>query len=220
MALAQRTRSSKRAKARFHNGRAIKTETQQFKPETPRPESLKDGDAATHAAATARPREEFDGPHLLLADMRTAFLLLNAARHRVIAGLFGIPKEQENLLTLVAVLMLADSTHRKAVRLMRGPLLSSADEAWVGAASLRELLCGVAGPSSRKTPMTGTLLTIAVVGGALSPAIVKSLHGIQSSSHRLFVGFHGRYGYLVDPGNWRARRAAATETQRRPRRSG
>lgn len=202
MASTQRSASSNAT-----NGRQSVADGRSVDAQLPRSQPAANADPTRDVSPPATLREEFGGVRLLVGDIRTASLLVNAARHRIIGGLFGVPREQENLLTLVAVLTMAGWTQRRIERLMRTP--PEAGETLLGAASLREVLCAVAGPSSRETPMTGTLLAIAVAAGAASPAVIKSVHGIRSSSHRLVVGFHRRYGYVVDPGHWRARRAAS-----------
>jgi hypothetical protein len=68
---------------------------------------------------------------------------------------------------------------------------------------VREALARVAGPDSRDTPLLSSLLAIAVIGGAAR----SGLRGIRGSGHSADVAFHRRYGYLIDPGHWRSRRA-------------
>jgi hypothetical protein len=167
------------------------------------------------AVARAARIDELAGSRRLLSDMRTTFLLVDEARHRTIARLFAIPKDQENLLTLVVALMLAEAASEKLNRFRSMPGVPSLGDGLLGLGSLREVLCGVAGPASRETPTTAILLMGAVLAGGAGPAVVKSLHGLRSSSHRASVGFHHRYGYLVDPGHWRQRRANRRDAAQR-----
>jgi hypothetical protein len=164
-------------------------------------------------AVVAGLAEEFGGTRLLVSDVRTAFLLVNRARHLAIQRVFGLSAAEDNLLTFVVAVMAANAVRDNARRLiLDGPVPSAAD--WLfGSGSLRELLCSVAGPAARDTPQLGTLLTIAVVAAGVRPVVAKSLHGIRSSSHRMTVGFHHRYGYLIDPGHRRERRAQRREAQ-------
>jgi len=151
--------------------------------------------------------EDFGGGRLLLTDMRVAWLLLNEARYRAIERLFGLPRDQANLATLIALLVLAQAVHEKAAPVLRAPPAPSAADAALGAAALRELFYDVAGPSSRETPLFATLVTIAVLGGLARPVVRASVHAIRGSSHASVARFRHRYGYVVDPGQWRARRA-------------
>jgi hypothetical protein len=157
--------------------------------------------------AALRLAEEFGDARLLLSDLRVACLLINHARHRTIARLFGVPRDQANLLTLVAVMTLAGAVNDRIQTMLRGPSVPSLGDGLLAGASLRELLRGVAGPSAGDAPLLGTLLTIGVLGGIAVPAAAKSLRATRASSQRLHVAFRHRYGYLVDPGHWRARRA-------------
>src|SRR5579884_3525336 len=54
------------------------------------------------------------GARLLLSDVSTARVLLNEARYRTIERLFGVPRENAGLLTLVALGTLAAGVRAKA----------------------------------------------------------------------------------------------------------
>lgn len=166
-----------------------------------------DAGTGQELVAALRLAEEFGGGRLLLSDLRVAFLLMNDARHRTVARLFGVSPDQANLVTLIAVMMLAEAAHRKVQRLFSAPSVPSPGDGLVAGASLRELLLGVAGSPARDVPFSGPLLAIAVLGGTVGPTAFKSLRAIGDSSRKMTVGFHHRYGYVVDPGHWRRRRA-------------
>jgi hypothetical protein len=163
-------------------------------------------DASVEAAAI-RLVDDASAGRLLLSDIRTSFLIANEARHRIISRLFGIPREQENLLTLVAALMMAEAIRERFHRLQETPPLPSFGDGMLEAMSINEALCTVAGPASRQTPMMGALIALALVGHGLRPTVAKALHDLRSSAQFGAVHFHHRYGYLVDPGHWRRRRA-------------
>jgi hypothetical protein len=142
------------------------------------------------------------GGRLLATDVRVATLLLNDARYRTFQRVFAIERKDVNLVSLIALLVIAEkaqSTGRK-LRSGRGPTMA---EDFMGFGIVREALARVAGPESRDTPLLSTLLAIAVIGGAAR----SGLHGIRGSGHQADVAFHRRYGYLIDPGHWRRRRA-------------
>jgi hypothetical protein len=147
------------------------------------------------------------GASLLLSDARLALMFANEARYRTLARAFGVPRDQANIATLIGALLALEVAHSASKRLLRpGPAPTAADGV-LGGAALRELLCTVAGPGDRDTPLLATLLTIAVVGGGARRIGVQAGHAIRSSSHRADFQFHKRYGYLIDPGHWRQRRA-------------
>jgi hypothetical protein len=156
---------------------------------------------------SASPAPGPGGASLLLSDARLAVLFANEARHRTLARMFGIRRDQANVATLIGGLVALEVAHSASRRLLRpGPAPTAADGVLSGAA-LRELLCSVAGPGARDTPLLATLLTIAVAGGAARRVAIKSGHTIRSSTQRADLQFHKRYGYLIDPGHWRQRRA-------------
>jgi hypothetical protein len=160
-----------------------------------------------------RSRADVGGSTLFLSDMRLAFLVANDVRYRVIQGLFRVPRDQVNLATLVGLLVLAEGVGANA-RLLRGSAHSpSTADNVLGAAMVNELLSAIAGPSSRDAPLVGGLLAIAAIGGVARATVGKSARGVWGSSHKLDLAFHHRYGYLIDPGHWRARRARRREAR-------
>jgi hypothetical protein len=151
------------------------------------------------------------GGRLLATDVRVATLLLNDARYRAIQRLFAIERKDVNLVSLIALLLMverAQTTSRK-LRSSRGPTMA---EDFMGFGIIREALCRVAGPDARDTPLLSSLLAIAVIGGAAH----SGLRGIRGSGHQADVAFHHRYGYLIDPGHWRQRRAQRREAKPAP----
>jgi hypothetical protein len=158
--------------------------------------------SATQPAPIPLRASNVSGGRLLATDLRVATLLLNDARYRTFQRVFAIERKDVNLVTLIALLLMAEraqATTRK-LRSRRGPTMA---EDFMGFGMVREALCRVAGPDYRDTPLLSTLLAIAVIGGTAR----SGLHGIRGSGHRADVAFHHRYGYLIDPGHWRRRRA-------------
>ncbi len=163
--------------------------------------------SATTVAATSSLAEDFGGGRLLMGDMRTGWLLVNGGRHAVMQRLFALSAEQEKLLTAVLVLMLADGLSTRIRRMLLGPPVPSLGDSFLGATTLSDLVSSVGGPVAQATPMSAPLLTLAVLGGAAGPVAVRSVRAMRSGGHDVSVHFHHRYGYLVDPGHWRQRRA-------------
>ena len=152
------------------------------------------------------------GARLLARDVGVVTLLLNDARYRTFQRVFAVEKNDVNLVTLIALLVMAERMQAasRKVRAGRGPTLT---EDFLGFGIVREALCRVAGPDARDTPLLASLLAIAVIG-ATARSGLRSVHG---SGHRADVAFHKRYGYLVDPGHWRQRRAQRREVAIIPR---
>jgi hypothetical protein len=158
-------------------------------------------------AATLDLAQEFGGGQLLLSDFRVAFILANHARRQALERLFGVLPDQDTLLTLVLAMTLAQATHLRAQRWLKEPSIPAGVDGMLAGASVRELLYGVAGTPTRDAPFLGSLLMFAVLAGTAGPVAAKSLRVLRGSSHQMATGFHHRYGYLVDPGHWRGRRA-------------
>jgi hypothetical protein len=148
------------------------------------------------------------GGRLLATDLRIATLLLNDARYRAFQRAFAIERKDVNLVTLIALLIMAQGTQTTTHRFKNRRRLTLAED-FMGFGIIREALARVAGPDSRDTPLLSTLLAIAVIGGAAR----SGLHGIRGSGHQADVAFHHRYGYLIDPGHWRAQRAQRREAR-------
>ena len=153
-----------------------------------------------------------------MTDARMASLLVNDARRRAVVRFFGVPPEQANLVTAVALLVIADAAHdrvRGMVTGSRGPTLG---ESALAGASIRSVLGALTGPVINEIPGLGALITLALVGHAIRPAAARSLHAMRTGSHRLSIDFHHRYGYLIDPHQRRLMRARQQYEAARSRR--
>lgn len=137
------------------------------------------------------------GARLLVSDVRVALLLLDEARYRVLNRLFGVSRDQSWVVTLIALVALAQAAHEKSDQMLRGPGGPTRADVVLGGAALRELLAWIPGPSSRETPLVATLVTIAVAGALVRPALSRTAHGIRTSSHRARLSLNRRYGHLL-----------------------
>lgn len=156
--------------------------------------------AGVRAAAGGEPDialEDLAGARLLASDVTVALLLVDEARHRVVERSFGVSREQSWPVTLIALALLASAAHDKSDQLLNGPGGPTRFDVMLGAAGLRELLTWIPGPSSRDTPLVGTLVMVAVVGALVRPGVSGAAHGIRTSSHRARLSFNHRYGHLL-----------------------
>ena len=146
------------------------------------------------------------GTRLLRTDARVAAMLANEWRYRLIERTFGASREQANVITAVGALVLAESLHGHAQRMMQGPAFPPPGDIGLGLVAGREVIYGVAGESSRDMPLLGSIVTVAVFGGFLAPV----LRDAQRSSRAAFSAgrarFNVRYGHLI---RTRVRRRAA-----------
>jgi hypothetical protein len=131
---------------------------------------------AGHAPLT----REVGGASLLFADLRTLFILANEGRCRALDRLFGLPRGDANVLTLIGTVMLAEAAHAKLGRLLHAPAPSPGDMA-LGTATVKELMLGPAGGSAPGVPMFGALLALVAGGTVVIPATVKTVRGVRTA---------------------------------------
>jgi len=151
--------------------------------------------AATATTEIGR-RPAPSGREMLLVDLGSGLLVLNEARCRMVERMFGVRRDQVNIATVVACLVAAEAAHRRTERFKPSRRPKLADVA-IGAGVVRESIYGVAGPSASDTPLAGTLIVLAVLGGLVRQPLVRSAHGMKASSRRLHQAFLGRYGQIV-----------------------
>jgi hypothetical protein len=149
-------------------------------------------------APAARARNT-SGTALLLGDATGAFLLANEARYRTLEAI-GIRRKDANLATAIGLLMLANAVYERAHRPEAPKPQNAVADFAIGVGALRESIYGVAGPASRDTPLGGTLIALAVLGGLARPPVRRGLHELRTSSRRLKQTFRARYGHLVELG--------------------
>jgi hypothetical protein len=153
------------------------------------------------------------GRTLFLADVRTAYLMVNEARYRAVQGMFRVPRDQVNIITVIVALVLADGLRDRVQRWMKPITGPSVVESLLGAAVMSEVLSGVAGAARDEAQEWGPLLAMALVGAAAAAVARTPANAVRTSMRQFDAGFRNRYGYLVDPGHWRQRRAQRRTSQ-------
>jgi hypothetical protein len=121
----------------------------------------------------------------LVSDARLAFTVLNELRYPALRRMFGVSREQANLLTLVLALMAAHETYditRKILRI-RWPL-NGPDNAIAGVL-LREAGFAIAGPKAREVKLGGALIALAAVGSLTLPGLRRALHNLHMLEQRV-----------------------------------
>jgi hypothetical protein len=143
-----------------------------------------------------RPDGAPGGTRMLEVDLWGTLMLLNEARYRTIERTFGVPRDQVNMTTAILALVVAEAIHTQAVKVRpsRRPTVADAS---IGLGVLRESIYSVAGPASRDTPLVGSLIALAILGGLVRPPVARSIRGMKASSRRMHTMFLGRYGHLV-----------------------
>jgi hypothetical protein len=134
-------------------------------------------------------------------DAGIALGLLNNARHRLVARVFGVSRDDSNLVTVVAIGSAAVAVHGTVARARRLRLLPSRSDGAIGAVMLRETALGIAGEPSRTVPFVGALVTLAVVGTSFRPmlrGVVRTTRGsvvrVVTAPMRLRAFARDRYG--------------------------
>jgi hypothetical protein len=145
------------------------------------------------AAGAAAVRGEFGTGRLFLADSRLALHALNYARYRSLERLFGVSREQANLVTFVVALAGADAAYATTRRIIRAPLGLTGGDVAMGGFAMRGAALGIAGPGVRVTPLFGTLVTLAVLGRIALPGVRRATRSVRSVEQRLRMRRIGRY---------------------------
>jgi hypothetical protein len=153
----------------------------------------------------------FSGARLLVSDTRVTLLLLNEARNHTIKRLFGTPREDSTLVTIIAVGVLSAAVRDKTAQLLKGPNPSLADT-MLGIGVANEYVRGIAGVPPGGSVLFSALVAMAVVGAAVRPVARASWRGAKSMSHHARADFDHRYGHLIRSN--RPRPAAASRSRK------
>lgn len=160
--------------------------------------ALSPGDRIRAARAATR-EQYFGGARLLIADATAVCLLLNEARARATMRLFGVPRDDTVLVTLIALGIGTDMLHRNMSRALKPPPPPASGDLLLGAALLRAGAHAVGGESSREWAKFGTLAVLALTGAALRPALRNSSRAVKKVSSVARSDFRGRYGHIIRP---------------------
>jgi hypothetical protein len=158
-------------------------------------DSLEAGDAARRGSTYRRDMDATSvpagGPDAATVSAERAFLsdagvtlaVLNWARYRVVMRIFGVPREQVNLLTFVLALGAADTTYN-AVQRIRHPWRPSRVDTAIAGSLIREGAFALAGPKAREVKLFCTLIALAAIGSA-TPGLRHALHKIHVAEQRV-----------------------------------
>ena len=140
----------------------------------------------------------FGTSQLFLIDSRLALVVLNHLRYRALNRVFGVSRDQANVLTVVLLLGAADGAYETARRIGGTRVRESGTNAAVGALALREAALGVAGPSAREVPAFGALVGFAVLGGLVAPGLRRTAHRMRAAEGRVRRERISRYAAARD----------------------
>jgi hypothetical protein len=105
------------------------------------------------------------------SDPRIAYVLLNDARSRVLQRVFGTPKEQQFLLTLILVGMTGRAVAARAAWIRRMVPHPTGSDVLIGNSLLDEAAHMIAGDSTRDTPLVGSLVAFALLAAFARPGV-------------------------------------------------
>ena len=153
-----------------------------------------------HARRSRLPSAELRTGRLFLADSRLAFAFANHLRYLALRRVFGVSREQANVLTAVLLAGGAEAAYLGARTVVRAPLRVTGADAALGGAMLRESMFGMAGPASRETPMFGALLALGLLGGLAAPRIRRAMSRARATEQRLRRARISQYAASRRPG--------------------
>ena len=145
---------------------------------------------------------------LFLADSRLVLMLMNHARYLILRRMFGVSREQANVMTIVVAVGAAEAAHRTARRLARMPHGPSSTDVAIAGIALREAALGVAGVRHRDIPMFGTLLTVAMFGTPIVVGLRWATRNARATERRVRGRRIDRYSAIA-----RARMAQAASEE-------
>lgn len=123
---------------------------------------------------------------LLVGDVIILFRILSEARHRAVARVFGVGRENSTLVTLIVIGAFARALRRIAaapgtqVRKVRSSPTAAGD-AMIGTAAIKETIDSIAGHPSRDTSSAAALIAFAVLAHLFRPAVAGLLRAVRES---------------------------------------
>src|SRR3954451_931576 len=130
------------------------------------------------------PAPEYRAARVFASDARVVLALANHARYLALRRVFGVSREQANLLTFVLALGATQAGYTTARRVVQSPLHLSGTDVGLGAFAVREAALVVAGPTARDVPGLGVLVAFAMIGGLAFPSLRRAAHGARIAEQR------------------------------------
>jgi hypothetical protein len=116
------------------------------------------------------------------SDPRLAYLLLKEARCRALERAFGVPRDQQFVLTLVLLGMAGRAVTVRAQRALdSAPGRPSPNGLLIGSSMLDEAAHMLAGDSTPDAPLVGTLVALALLAAVVRPGV----HDIRVAARSL-----------------------------------
>ena len=127
----------------------------------------------------------FGKSELFLTDARLVLGVLNHVRYQALNRVFGVSREQANVVTAILLLGAADGAYEATRRIVGFRPHVSRTDAALGAIALRDGSLGIAGPSVRAVPGFAALVAFAIAGGFVAPALRRTAYKVRAAEQRL-----------------------------------
>jgi hypothetical protein len=128
---------------------------------------------------------KFGAGQLFVADSRLALSVLNSVRYAALRSMFGVSREQANVVTFFAVLLAADAAYETARRVVRAPLGMSGTDALLGGFAVREAAFGVTGSQSRNVRLFGPVVAGALVASLAVPGLRRAARSMRQAEREI-----------------------------------
>ncbi len=142
-----------------------------------------------------RPLEHLSGARLFVGDALIALRLLDEARHRIMSLVFGMSREDSNLMTLFVIGAVVRALQRSAaapgtqVRKARSSPTALGDT-MIGAAAAKETVNSIAGHPARDTPFAAALIALAMTVYAFRAATKRLLRAVRPALRHVAAAEH------------------------------
>jgi hypothetical protein len=139
--------------------------------------------------------EHLSSARLFAGDTVIASRLLNEARHRIMSRVFGMPREQSNLMALFVIAAFVRALQRAAAapgtqvhKARSSP--TAVGDTMIGAALAKETVNSIAGHPARDTRFAAALIGLAMTVYTFRAAIKRLLHAVRPSFRHLAAAEH------------------------------
>jgi hypothetical protein len=105
------------------------------------------------------------------SDPRIAYVLAKEAKSRTLERAFGVPRDQQLLLTLILLGMTGRAVAARAAWIRRMVSRPSSSDMLIGNSLLDEAAHMLAGDTTRDTPLVGSLVAFALLAALARPGV-------------------------------------------------
>jgi len=127
---------------------------------------------------------------LLVGDAIVVLLLLNEARRRIVARVFGVSGGSSIAVSVVVIGLVAKALHASLARVRRVLVRPSLGDAIIGGGAVKEITHRVAGDWSRDTPFFGGMVIVAVLDKSFGPMLRGAYNAVQGALHTVMAWLH------------------------------